>query len=285
MVSIILGAFCCGLIVITLYPILNVLSISLSGDAHVLANDVTFYPKKFTLAAYEEVAKNGAVLRGFGNSIIIAGAGCLCSLAATLLAAYPLAFCDFPGKKFYSVFVLLPMWFSAGMIPQYMCISKLQLVNSYWSLILNALIVPYNLLILTSFLKGIPKELIESAKIDGAGEMRILIQIVMPLSKASLATIALWVIAAHWNAYMDPLLYISDFSKFTLQQVLHDIVLSANAVKYELGNATTASLAGAALADQLKNAVLIISMIPMLCIYPFIQKYFVKGVTLGGVKG
>lgn len=284
-VSLMLGLICCFLIVVTIYPILNVLSISLSGDAYVLANDITFYPKDLNFAAYKSVIQNASILRGFGNSIFIAGVGCICSLAATMLGAYPIAFCEFPGKKIYSIFLLLPMWFSAGMIPQYLCISKLHLVNSYWALILNALIVPYNLLILSSFLKSLPKEIIESAKIDGAGELRTLVQIVVPLSKASLATIALWVIASHWNAYMDPLMYISDFDKYTLQQVLNDIVLSANAVKYELGNATTASLSGAALANQLKNAVLIVSMLPMLCIYPFIQKYFVQGVTLGAVKG
>lgn len=229
--------------------------------------------------------KNQQILRSFGNSIFIAGVGCIVSLGATLLAAYPIACCRFPGKKLYSIFLLLPMWFSAGTIPAYMCINKLGLVNSYWSLILSVLVVPYNVLILSSFLRGLPKEILESARIDGAGEIRIMVQIVFPLSKASLATIGLWVIAGHWNDYMKPLMYITDFNKFTLQQVLQDIVLNANAVKYELGNATTATTAGAALADQLKNAVLIVSMIPMLVIYPFIQKYFVKGVTLGAVKG
>ena len=170
------------------------------------------------------------------------------------------------------------MWFSAGTIPSYLCISKLGLINSYWSLILSALIVPYNVLILASFLKGLPKEILESARIDGAGELKIMFRIVLPLAKASLATIG-------WNAYMEPLMYISDFNKFTLQQVLQDIVLNADAVKYELGSAASNTVTGAALADQLKNAVLIVSMIPMLIIYPFIQKYFVKGATLGAVKG
>ncbi len=271
--------------VVTLYPILNVLAISLSADGYVLRGDVTFYPKELTLTAYGAVMKNQQILRSFGNSIFIAGVGCIVSLGATLLAAYPIACCRFPGKKLYSIFLLLPMWFSAGTIPAYMCINKLGLVNSYWSLILSVLVVPYNVLILSSFLRGLPKEILESARIDGAGEIRIMVQIVFPLSKASLATIGLWVIAGHWNDYMKPLMYITDFNKFTLQQVLQDIVQNANAVKYELGNATTATTAGAALADQLKNAVLIVSMIPMLVIYPFIQKYFVKGVTLGAVKG
>lgn len=274
-----------GICIVTLYPILNVLSVSLSGDGYVLRGEVTFYPKGLTLTAYEAVLKNNQILRAFGNSIFIAGVGCVCSLIATLFAAYPVACCNFPGKRLYTIFVLVPMWFNAGMIPAYMCINKLGLVNSYWALILSVLIVPYNVLILSSFLKGIPKEILESARIDGAGELRIMAQIILPLSKASMATIGLWVVAGHWNAYMQPLMYITDFSKFTLQQVLQDIVLNANAVKYELGSATTATTAGAALADQLKNAVLIVSMIPMLIVYPFIQKYFVKGVTLGAVKG
>lgn len=271
--------------IIILYPILNVLAVSLSGDGYVLRGAVTFYPKDFTLAAYKAVLGNKQILKSFGNSIYIAGVGCALSLLATLFAAYPIACCDFPGKKLYTIFVLLPMWFSAGTIPSYLCISKLGLVNSYWSLILSSLIVPYNVLILSSFLKGLPKEILESARIDGAGELKIMFRIVLPLAKASLATIGLWVIAAHWNAYMEPLMYISDFNKFTLQQVLQDIVLNADAVKYELGSATSNTVTGAALADQLKNAVLIVSMIPMLIIYPFIQKYFVKGVTLGAVKG
>lgn len=271
--------------IIILYPILNVLAVSLSSDGYVLRGDVTFYPKEFTLSAYKAVLSNKQILRSFGNSIYIAFVGCVLSLIATLFAAYPIACCEFPGKKIYTIFVLLPMWFSAGMIPSYLCISKLGLVNSYWSLILSSLIVPYNVLILSSFLKGLPSEILESARMDGAGELTIMFRIILPLAKASLATIGLWVIAAHWNAYMEPLMYISDFNKFTLQQVLQDIVLNADAVKYELGSASSSTVTGAALADQLKNAVLIVSMIPMLVVYPFIQKYFVKGATLGAVKG
>jgi len=270
--------------VIIIYPILNVLSISLSADGYVLRGEVSFYPKELTFAAYKEVFLNKSIIRSIFNSLFIAGAGCALGLVAMLFAAYPAACCEFPGKKIYTLFILLPMWFNAGMIPAYMTISKLGLINSYWSLILSSLIVPFYVLILSSFLRGLPKALIESARIDGANEIRIMFQIVAPLSKASLATISLWVIALHWNAYFKPLLYITDWNKFTLQQVLQDIVISANALKYELGGATIATASGAALADQLKYAVLIISMIPMLVVYPFIQRYFVSGVTLGAIK-
>lgn len=273
------------LCVITLYPILNVMAVSLSSDGFVLRGDVTFYPRGLTFTAYKAVMSNYQILKSFGNSLFIASVGCVLGLLATLFAAYPIACCEFPGKKVYSIFVLIPMWFNAGMIPSYLCVSKLGLVNTYWALILSALIVPYNVLILSSFLRGLPKEILESARIDGAGNLTIMFRIVMPLAKASLATIGLWIISGHWNAYMEPLMYITDFNKFTLQQVLQDIVLNADAVKYELGNATSSTVAGAALADQLKNAVLIVSMVPMLVIYPFIQRYFVQGVTLGAVKG
>jgi putative aldouronate transport system permease protein len=270
--------------ILVLYPVLNVLSVSLSGNVHVLRGDITFYPRDLSFSAYAAVLGNTKVLRAFAGSLYITAVGCVLGLLATLVAAYPIACCRFPGKKAYTVFVLLPMWFSGGMIPTYMCISRLGLVNSYWSLILGGLIIPFNLLVLVSFLKGLPESLIESARLDGAGEYTIMLKIAAPLAKPALATIALWIIAMHWNAYIQPLLYITDFNKFTLQQVLQDIVLSANATRYEMGNATGSSLAGAALPGQIRNAVLIVSMVPMMILYPFIQKYFVQGTTIGAVK-
>lgn len=267
-----------------LYPILNILAISLSADGPVLRNEVRLLPQGFNLDAYADVMENKGILGAFKNSLIISLGGCILSLAATYLAAYPIVFCDFPGKKIYNIFVLIPMWFQGGMIPSYICIQKLGLLNSYWSLILSALISSYHLLILTSFLRGIPRELPESARIDGAGEMMIMLRVVAPLSKAAFATIALWVIAAHWNAYFGPLLYITESDRYTLQQVLREIVLEANALQFDMTTARPGQ-PSINLADQVRYAVLIVSMIPMMVIYPFVQKYFVKGVTLGAVKG
>ncbi|MCI9338023.1 MAG: carbohydrate ABC transporter permease [Lachnospiraceae bacterium] len=267
-----------------LYPILNILAISVSADGPVLRNEVRLLPRGFTMKAYEEVIVNNGVLRALGNSVFISLAGCLLSVTATYFAAYPIACCEFPGKKIYNIFVLIPMWFQGGMIPAYICVQKLGLINSYWALILTALISSYNVLILSSFLRGIPRELLESARMDGAGELRVMFQVVAPLAKASFATIALWVIAAHWNAYFGPLLYLTDSAKFTLQQVLREIVLEANAVQYDLGTVRPGQ-PSVNLADQIRYAVLVVSMVPMLAIYPFVQKYFVKGVTLGAVKG
>lgn len=269
---------------VILYPILNILAISLSGDGYVLRNEVRLLPKGFTLKAYGDVLQNKEILRAFANSIYITAVGGVLSVVATFVAAYPIACCEFPGKKLYNIFVLIPMWFQGGMIPAYLCIQKLHLLNSYWSLILAALISSYHVLILSSFLRGIPKELLESARIDGAGEFQVMLWIVAPLTKAAFATIGLWVIAAHWNAFFAPLLYISESSKYTLQQVLREIVLEANAARLDIGTARPGQ-ASVNLADQIRYAVLLVSMLPMVVVYPFIQKYFVKGVTLGAVKG
>ncbi|MBD5460818.1 MAG: carbohydrate ABC transporter permease [Lachnospiraceae bacterium] len=280
-ILILIGVIIC---ICILYPILNIVAISLSEDGPVLRNEVRLLPKGFTLKAYKEVIVNNGVLRALGNSIFISLAGCVLSVIATYFAAYPIACCEFPGKKIYNIFVLIPMWFQGGMIPAYICVQKLGLINSYWSLILTALISSYHVLILSSFLKGIPKDLLESARMDGASELRVMFQVVAPLAKASFATIALWVIAAHWNAYFGPLLYLTDSSKYTLQQVLREIVLEANAIQYDLGTVRPGQ-PSINLADQIRYAVLVVSMIPMVAIYPFVQKYFVKGVTLGAVKG
>lgn len=280
-VLIVIGTIVC---ICILYPILNILAISISADGPVLRHDVRLIPQGFTLKAYKDILKNESILRAFGNSIFITGVGVVCSLAATYLAAYPIACCEFPGKKIYNVFVLIPMWFQGGMVPSYLCVQKLGLINSYWALILTALISSYHVLILTSFLRGIPRELLESARMDGAGEFRVMLQVVAPLAKASFATIGLWVIAGHWNAYFGPLLYITKSERFTLQQVLREIVLEANAAQMDLGTARGGQVS-VNIADQIRYGVLIVSMIPMMVIYPFVQKYFVKGVTLGAVKG
>lgn len=278
---IIIGVIIC---ICILYPVLNILAISLSSDGPVLRNEVRLLPQGFNLDAYKEVIFNRGVLGAFKNSILIALGGCVLSVLATYFAAYPIACCEFPGKKIFNIFVLIPMWFQGGMIPLYICVQKLGLLNSYWALILTALISSYHVLVLSSFLKGIPKELLESARIDGASELRVMFCIVAPLAKASFATIALWVIAGHWNAYFGPLMYITEQEKYTLQQVLRAIVLEADALQYDMGTARTGQQS-VNLADQLRYAVLIVSMVPMLVIYPFVQKYFVKGVTLGAVKG
>lgn len=278
----ILTAFMVLACIAFVYPVLNIFAMSLSGSQPILRGEISIYPKEITLIGYENVFSNMSIYRSYANSIFVAGAGCVLSLIITGVAAYPMAFGDFYGKKFYSTFVIITMWFQGGLIPSFLVIKNLNLLDSHWALILNALCGAYNIIILRSFYNSIPDSLIESARIDGANDIRILVQIVVPLSKAAFATIALWVIVAHWNDFFAPLMYLRSAAKYTLQIILRDIVISSEMANYGLGSGAEGSMAVPA---QIQNAVIFVSMVPMLIVYPFLQKYFVKGVMLGSVKG
>ncbi|MEG0767258.1 MAG: carbohydrate ABC transporter permease [Clostridia bacterium] len=276
------------IIVIILYPVLNMLAISLSSDSAVLTSSVTFYPRGIDFDAYRQVFQNHVLFTAYGNTIFIAVISCVLSLVFTSFAAYPLAFADFDGKKVISFMIVFTMWFSGGMIPSFLVIRYLGLINSLWSLIFSSLIGAYHVVILRNFFESIPDSLIESAHLDGAHDFCVLFRIVWPLSKPALALIALWVVVGHWNDFFAPLLYLNDFHKYTLQLVLRDIVLNATGMElYGMNTAytTVESSSYAAISEQTKNAVVFVSMIPMLMLYPFLQKYFVKGIMLGAVKG
>lgn len=264
-----------------LFPVLNVLSVSLSGDQYIYTGSVTFYPRGFQLDSYYKVVSAPPLWRAFGNSVFVAMVSCVLSLIATSFAAYPLVFASFYGKKLYTFMMLLTMWFSGGLIPTFMVVNRLGLVNSLWALILVPLIGAYNVIILRSFYGSIPKSLVESARLDGANDFMILYRIITPLSKAALATIALWIIVGRWNDFMGPVIYIKDHVKYTLQVVLRDVVLASSYTEYGISpDGDTANL----LPEQMRNATIVFAMLPMLVIYPFLQKYFVKGVMLGSVK-
>ena len=261
-------------------PFMNVLSMSVSDELAIVSNRVTIFPVGFSLNSYASVLKSNNILIAYANTIYVAAVGTVTALLLTSLAAYPMAFGHFPGKRAINLFIMLTMWFNAGLIPGYVIIRNLGLVNNHFALILSGMASAYNVLILTNYFRSIPASLIESAYIDGSNDVRTLFTIVLPLSKAGLATIGLWVFVAHWNDYLRPLVYMHDIDKYTLQIMLREIVLSSqntNLVEYEGGTS--------ALPEQLKNAVVVVAMIPVMCVYPFIQKYFVKGIMLGSVKG
>jgi putative aldouronate transport system permease protein len=268
-----------------LYPLLNMAAISLSGDVPVLRSEVTFYPIAFTLAPYRKIIANVLLWRSIFNTIFVAFAGCALSLVMISLAAYPLAFADFYGKKLYTALIIFTMWFSGGIIPTFMTIRNLGLHNSLWSLIVNGLLTGYYVVIARSYFQSIPLSLVESARIDGANDYGILFRIIIPLSKPVLATIALWVIVGHWNDYLQPLIFISGRNRYTLQLVLKEIVLNSESSLYGLSAAASSNYEGVAdLGPQVRNAALVVSMIPMIIFYPFVQRYFVSGIMLGAVK-
>ncbi len=269
-----------------LYPLLNMVSISCSNEYAVLRAQVTFYPIGFNPQAYDLIFKSADLWRSVGNSLFVALIGCVCSLVMLCLAAYPLAFGQFYGKKLYTFMILFTMWFSGGIIPTFLTIMKLGLYDSLWSLIFNSMISAYYVVIVRSYFLSIPLSVVESAHIDGANDFRILFQLIIPLSKPVLATVALWVIVGHWNDYLNSLLFLSSKQNYTLQLVLKEMVLNAESSIYNVSAGSSATTGGAAaLGQQVRNAVLVVSMIPMCILYPFVQRYFVSGLMLGSVKG
>jgi putative aldouronate transport system permease protein len=269
-----------------LYPLLNMVSISCSNEYAVLRAEVTFYPVGFNPQAYNLILQSGDLWRSVGNSVFVALVGCVCSLVMLSLAAYPLAFAQFYGKKLYTFIILFTMWFSGGIIPTFLTIMQLGLYDSLWALIFNSMISAYYVVIVRSYFASIPISVVESARIDGANDFRILFQLIIPLSKPVLATGALWVIVGHWNDYLNALLFISSKEHYTLQLVLKEMVLNAESSIYNVSMTSTATTGGAAaLGQQVRNAVLVVAMIPMIILYPFVQRYFVSGLMLGSVKG
>lgn len=273
------------LLALFLYPLLNMISISISSDAHVLRGDVTFYPRGISLVAYDLIFSNRIIWRSVLNSAFVAIVGCALSMVGLCVSAYPLAFSDFYGKKVYTLLLYFTMWFSGGIIPTFMTIRWLGLINSLWSLIINGMITAYYVVIVRSYFVSIPQSIVESAHIDGANDYVILFKLIIPLAKPVLATVALWVIVDHWNDYLNPLLFISSRASYPLQLVLKEVVLESQSSMYGLSAAMTTDNGVAAIGQQTRNAVLVVSMVPMLVIYPFLQRYFVSGIMLGAVKG
>lgn len=272
------------LVAIFLYPLLNMFSISISNDVYVLRADISFFPKGINTIAYDLIFSNKIIWKSMLNSVFVAIAGCFLSIITISIAAYPLSYGDFLGKKAYTLYLLFTMWFSGGIIPLFMTIRWLGLINSLWSLIINGLITAYYVIIVRNFFDSIPFSVVESAQIDGANDYVILFCLIIPLAKPVLATVALWIIVDHWNDYLNPLIFLSAREKYTLQLVLKDIVLESESSMYGLSAAMTTDNGVAAINQQTRNAVLVVSMVPMILVYPFLQRYFVSGIMLGAIK-
>lgn len=273
----ILFLICCAIFLI---PVLNVISMSFSGTDAILRNDVGIWPVDFTLTGYQQVFSSNRITTGFRNSFIVIILNTPLALLMTSMAAYPLAFGNFKGKKAYSVMILITLWFNAGLIPNFMVIKHLGMLDTLWSLVIPSALGAYNIIILRNFFESIPISLVESARIDGAHDFKILFRIIVPLSKPVIATIALWVIVARWNEFFAPIMYLKNASKYTLQVVLRDIILSSETNEFN----QAAKEGTMAIPQQLRNAAIVVSMVPMLVLYPFLQKYFVSGIMLGSVK-
>lgn len=274
-------ALLCALCII---PLLYTFASSLSSGSALNAKKVFLWPVEFTTAAYKLLVTRSNILSLFKNSALVTVVGTCLSLACTILCAYPLSKRYLWQRKKISFFITFTMLFGGGMIPTFLLVKSLGLMNSYWALWLTGLVSPYNMMIMRSFFEGIPDELDESAKIDGCGEFRLLAQIYIPLSKAVIATEVLFYGVGFWNMYQKVMLYIQDNKKYTLPVFIQQQVF--NLQQLDLDTVEAASVgASDIVSESVKSAGVMVLVIPMLIVYPFLQKYFVKGVTLGAVKG
>ncbi len=264
-------------------PIVHVLAVSLSDKASTAANEVLFTPVGFNLASYEAIVKEPAFLRAFLVTVLRTGAGTLLNLLMTVLAAYPLSKepKELRGRTLFIAYFLIPMLIGGGLIPTYILISRLKMIDTFWVLILPGAVNVGNAVMMMNFFRGINKSLLESAKMDGATEFDLLLRIVLPLSKASLATIGLFFLVGHWNEWFTGTIYLNNRNLWPLQTLLKQMM-----VKIDLNNMSTEMmLKMQQLSDRsFRAAQVIVATVPILCIYPFLQKYFITGVTLGSVK-
>lgn len=270
------------------YPLYWVIISSFSDPTAVSAGKVLLRPMGFTLKGYAEVFKNSQVMRGFFNSIVITVVGVCVNLAVTLPTAYALSRDNFSGKKPITVFYMITMFFGGGMIPTYLVVKNMHLLNTIWALVLPGCLSVYNMIVARTFFKSnISEELYEAGEIDGCTQSRFFFQIALPLSKAIIAIMVLYYGVGHWNSYFSALLYISDQDKYPLQLVLRNILITNQTA---LSQTATTAAARAALQEQqlidvMKYSLIIISSVPVLIMYPLVQKHFVKGVMIGSVKG
>ena len=271
------------------YPLYWVIISSFSDPTAVSAGKVLLRPIGFTLKGYAEVFKNSQVMRGFFNSIVITFVGVCVNLAVTLPTAYALSRDNFSGKKPITVFYMITLFFGGGMIPTYLVVKNMQLLNTIWALVLPGCLSVYNMIVARTFFKSnISEELYEAGEIDGCTQSRFFFQIALPLSKAIIAIMVLYYGVGHWNSYFSALLYISDQDKYPLQLVLRNILITNQTA---LSQTATTAAARAALQEQqqlidvMKYSLIIISSVPVLIMYPLVQKHFVKGVMIGSVKG
>ena len=269
-------AACC------LFPFLHVLAVSFSDKTAVIRGEVLLWPKSFKLSAYKAVFNNKGLMDSMWFTLILTVVYTVFSLIMTILCAYPLSY---PGLKLKSpilLYILFTMYFSGGMIPGYLNIKSLGLLDTFWVLVFPTMLSTYNMILMKSFFQAMPRELEESAYVDGANDFVVLIRIVLPLSKAMLATIALFYAVSRWNGFMDAILYINDESMYTIQLRLRQMIQASqvSSMMEEIPE-----MKADLIAETIKAACMAFSMIPVMIVYPWLQKYFVKGVMIGSVKG
>ncbi|WP_334075161.1 carbohydrate ABC transporter permease [Paenibacillus sp. A14] len=269
-------------VMLCLAPFLHIIAISLSSNRAITSGEVTLFPIEFNWEAYSKVFSDVSMIRSLGFTIILTVATTLLCMVFSVAAAYPLTKGNLKGRRFFMYLIIITMFFSGGIIPEYLLIRDLHMINSVWSLILPGLISPFNLIILISFFNNIPPSLEESAEIDGSSHLHTLIKIVLPLSMPVMATLALFYAVGRWNGFQDSLMYINNPDLYPIQLKLYQMVqnnMVTELTQMEGSNRTALT------PESLKAASVVFATVPILLVYPWLQKYFVSGVMLGAVKG
>lgn len=276
----IFALICIIICIICLVPMLNLLARSLSGTEYLIKREVYLWPKGLNFDAYTTVLGDIKYIKAFVWTVVLTVICTVFSLLMTTFCAYPLIFENLKGRSFFNIIITITMFFNAGTIPNYLLMKSLGLLNNPAVLIVPSCLSVYNMIIMRSFFYGIPDSLRESAEIDGASFFRILISIYLPLSKPVFATLALFYAVGRWNGYSDALMYMNNKDYYPLQLLLYNILNNINQVEV----ATQEGFSTPGLSESLKAAIVMFSTIPILCIYPWLQKYFIHGVTMGAVK-
>ena len=260
-----------------LLPLLNVLACSFSSPEKVVAGEVGLFPVEFNVRGYQEVFANDSLMRGFLNTLFYTFLGTVIQVTLQMLCAYPLSRPDFKGRKFLNIFLTLTMFVSGGMIPTYLLISNLGMLDTIWAIIIPGCVSVFNIIVIRTYMQNsIPAELQEAARIDGCGDFQIFLRVVLPLCRPILFVMVLYAIVGYWNNYFNALLYIQSTDLYPLQRALQDMLVT---------NSGSLGAGDPNLQEQLKYVTIVVSSLPLLIIYPFFQKYFEKGVVMGGVKG
>lgn len=272
------------LILVTLYPMYFVLIASVSDPVLVSSGEVMFWPKGFNIKAYEKLAGYSKLWVGYRNTILYVIAGTIVTLIVNIPVSYALSRKRLYGKKLFVAFYMIPMFFSGGLIPTYLAVKQFHLLDTFWVLVVPFSVATYYIIVgRTFFLNSIPDDLWEAAQLDGCGYGAFFIKVVLPLSKAVIAVIALWSAVGQWNAYFNALIYIREDQLQPLQIILRNILISNQNISTMMTGSTASEMRKSA--DLIKYAVIVVSSAPIMCMYPFVQKYFNQGVMLGSLKG
>lgn len=266
-----------------LFPLIHTAALSLSDSHSIMSGRVSVWPRGWTTEAYSALIRGTRIVNAFRNSVVITVVGVGLSMLMTTLAAYPLSRRYFYARRTLTLLMVFTMLFGAGVIPTYLVVKSLGLVDTYWAIWLPGLVSTYNMLVMKSFFENLPEEVEEAARIDGCGELRLLGQVVLPLSLPMLATLSLFYGVGYWNAFMNVLIYINDTGKYNLSVLVQQMIRSQSVLK-EMTDVQPGDI-GQMTPESIKSAGVMVMVVPMLLVYPFLQKYFVKGVLIGSVKG